>query len=627
MPGIAGVVYRQSTQENRLIPPMLQILSHRAFNKQQQIESFQNIQVGITGGNFSRYKSTLLALDGSIFSRKKLCEELESKGYQTQQASDEMLFLYAYEAWGNRFLEHVDGDFALALIDEQKHLLLIARDRIGKKPLYWFHNEHYFIFASELKAILASGAVPRTPSSEAIASYLYFGYIPQDLSPIENVNKLLPAYYLQLNRNHSKTIHSYWSYSAHFKELAHDDRETILKHVDTLLTDAIAERIPQTRPVGCCVSGGIGSAATAFYLEKVISPEQMQAFTIFFRKEDQQTVQAVDEISKNLHLKDHQDDITPQNYLEDLAKIVWFLDEPIADPHAVAIWKLAQLAKRASTLFLGLGSDELLAGHQRYRIESEELSYFSSLKETSQPFIRNLLLPFIHLFSRQGAYTLLQRARKNPWQLSYINKNALFNMKQLQAAAPRIAFLFDPHVFIHKFHNLPRTHSTVSAYMYLDVKTRLADSALHQYDRLLSAHQLNWHAPFLAKSIVEYLASLPAPDQLKEKDPFSIIKELLKNTFPPSVINRSHRSHIDLMKQWSEFSGLSQHFQKLTKGSLVETGIISERWLKQQLATTETRKKAFTQLWALLQLEIWFRLFINSSVQSHPPQTNLEDLL
>ncbi|MBA3958348.1 MAG: asparagine synthetase B [Parachlamydiaceae bacterium] len=618
MVGIAGAIFTGAFQVDRIITQLLDGLSHRGKNS--ELHTFKNTQVGICGGSLSLYKDSLIGLDGHLYDTEALRTQLYLYPL-TATTSDTDLIGYAYDLWGPSFLEHLDGDFALFIFDEKKERLILARDRIGKRPLYWYRGPRQLIFASELKAILATGAVPKTPATDALATYLYFGFTPQDMTPIQGVNKLLPGYYLQYNQDKSKTIAPFWSYSSHFKKKITDPPSTLVEHVDKMLEKTVANCIPLQRPVGCLLSGGLGSSSVAYYLRRLIPPEEINSFSVGFQDESSAELQAAKEVSLELDLPYQKMVIKPNELLDDLVKIVWFLDEPLADPNVIATWHLAKLVAPTHVAFSGMGSDELFAGHNRYTTEERYLSFSSKLTQLAMPFIKHIAIPILSLFSSQRVYTLLQTMRSSPWQIDYFNQNALFNEKALQAAAPKLSKLFDAQIFLKKFHNLPKDESPVSSFLYLDVKTRLVDTYILQYERLTTAHNVDWRTPYLSHQLFEYFASIAEPEKL------FFLKKILQGTLPTSVLDRPKKTRKDFLKNWIEPSGLGELFPMLCNGSLVELGLISQRWLKEHTATAEKRREAFPQLWGILILEIWYRLFINKPTFDKPPEISVKELL
>lgn len=625
MSGIAGIVYPDAYQANNLILPMLKIMSHRGPEKEN--ETFKNIEVGICGGSLAQNENGIVGFDGRLQNRELLKATLASSQHPPLGECDADIVLSAYMVWGKSFLEHLQGDFAFFVLDKRKDRLILGRDRIGKKPLYWYHEQDTFIFASELKSILASGAVPQTPNSEALATYLFFGYIPQDLSPIKSVNKLLPGYYLQLNKNQSKSIQSYWSYSSCFAEKNGEDQETSQNNLSVLLKKSVQNNLPTENSFGCLLSGGLGSSSVAYYSRQIEKEKCIPAFSVGFEGENEQDIHAAQEVAEQFHLKHSCKFITPQNFLDDFVKIVWHLDEPLADPNVISTWHLAALAKPVRTVLSGMGSDELLAGHSRYSVEEGKVTPWQQHKQSILTLIEIGILPILQMIYKPGVYHILQQLRTQPWQLYYLNQNALFTDKLLAKAAPRLSHLFDPHVFLHKFHNLSKIPSRVSSLLYFDVKTRLPDCYILQLERLMTAQGLDWRTPFLSKDLVEYVAKLPELQQQTEGETHSYLKAILKNTLPASVLNRPKRTRKDFLKSWATTPEISDLFDMLPEGALVESGIVSSKWIQRQLVTPYHTRAAFRQLWGILALEVWFRIFINRPIQYQPPAISLVELL
>lgn len=630
MKGIAGVIYPDVFQMNDMVQPMLDTLKHRSSNEATDVHIYKNIQIGICGGTLAanEKRSIIAGIDGYIINGEELRQKLTKHGYHFKGQGMSELIVHGYEQWDISLFDHLIGEFAVVILDQRKKRILLCRDRIGKKPLYWFHNNHYFIFGSELKALLATGSVPQTPALDALSSYLYFGYIPQDMTPICGVNKLLPAHYLQFNFNGSKTIVSYWSYSSYFEEQNTSSLPTIVAELDHLVKNSIQSSISKTEEIGCFLSGGLGSASIANYASELVPKENLTAYTVGFYGENDEDVTAAKNVAGKLGLKHETYFITPDNFLNDLVKIAWHLDEPLADPHIISTWNLASLvAKNTKTVLSGMGSDELFAGHSRYSLAEQRTNNLRKTYQLLLNSIRNTLIPIFNVLYKPLAYQLVKQSRTNPWQYDYLKQNALMTEKEIYEASPRMGGIFDPEVFLHKFHHLSRVHSNVSSYLYFDVKTRLPDKYLMQFERITAAHSLNLRVPLLDRHIVEYLARLPEPEFLKESETASYLKAMVKEVFPDSFIDRPKRTRIQFLRSWIIGSELKDIFTMLLDGTLVETGIISKIWLQNKIQKLDTDRYAFKHLWAVLLLEIWFRLFINRAIQPFPPEVSVEHLL
>lgn len=630
MEGIAGIVYPDVFQINYLLNPMLNIMQHRG-GAAQDSNLHKNIQIGVNGSKlaYNEKKSISLAFSGALYNYDELLMELKKHGdVHHHLTHPTQLIVHAYEIWGTECIAKLSGDFAFAIFDQHKERLVLARDRIGKKPLYWYQDQNNFLFASELKALLVTGSVAQTPSEEALASYLYFGYIPQDMTPIKNVNKLLPGHFLQFNRDKSLSIQPYWSYSSYFEKKSHVGKNAAVKQLNELLLKAVKVRLPRSQPIGCFISGGLGSACIASYLHKLVTHDPIFGFSSGFVGQNDPDIQTAAEIANILKIPHEIDNITPSNFLDTLVPIAWHLDEPLADPNVVSIWRMAKMAAQKTPLvFSGMGSDELFAGHSRYSTEERRIGFSAWFFQHNLTLLRTFLIPLLNYIYPAASYKLLKKSQTNPWQFEYLRHNALFDEDLLALAAPKLSSSFDPDVFLHKFHNLIKIKSTISSFLYLDVKTRLADCYVMQLERLTAAHNLDWCPPFLDEHLIEYLAGLREPDLLTENETAVYLKNLLKDLFPAHILNRPKRSRPHFLKSWAHTPELNNIWTLLAKGTLVEMGFISETWLNLQIETPRSCENSFKYLWSILMLEIWFRLFINRSLQEKAPDISVRELL
>lgn len=619
MGGIAGIVYPDTFQASQRIHPMMRALLHRGCEI-PDIVTYKNIEMGFCNDSFfaNPKKAIYAGIDGRIENEAELSHDLKLHGLTCEGKNQAELILLSYELWGNAFIHRVNGKFAISILDTSKKKLLLIRDRIGEKPLYWYHDQNHFIFASELKSILASGLVSQTPAQDAFSAYLQFGYIPQDMTPIRKVNKLLPSYYLEFHFDQSKIIEPYWSYSSHFEKHTPIKKQAVVAKLNDLLSASVQNLLPKNEPIGCLISGGLGSAAVAYYTAKLTN--NVSSYSAGFQGQNEEDISVAKEVSTILGIPHESRMIPSQNLLTNFANILWYLDEPIADPNVIATWNLAELASHHTEhVFSGMGSDELLAGHSRYTI--------TPAKQPLLPYLKVLLLPLLKLLYKPAAYAYLKRSRTNPWQIEYMRHNALFDEATITQAAPALAKLFDPEIFLHKFHHLSRIKSTVASYLYLDVKTRLPDHYILQFERLTAAHGLQWSAPFLDRRVIEFLASLMEQESISEKETARFLKEILNEVFPDYIVNRPKRTRHGFLKSWADESEIKTAFMLLPFGALAEAGLVSEKWLKEKTATPEMRAQHFPLLWAILTLEVWYRLFITKPVTTSPPNINVLDLL
>lgn len=628
MSGIAGIVYPDAFQVTKLVDPMLKTLSERGGAPTTQ-DTYKNLQLGscATPLYHNARKNLWMALDGSIYNKADLIRDLrKADRHVTGQESVSELIVSAYETWGIDGIHHCSGDFIFAIFDKNAEELFIVRDRIGKKPLYWYHDNGLFLFSSDIKALLATGVVPQTPAMDCIAAYLFFGYFPQDITPIEGISKLLPGHFIHFHLNQNKTIQSYWSYSQFFARETPLAPEAQAQQLDTLLKESFVNRAPEG-PTSCYLGGGIGSGAMAYYLAQITPKETLQGFSACFEKEYPEDMVAADEIAKTLGIEHRISTITPQDLFDDLGDIIWHLGEPLADPYVVAVWRVAKACSRHSdTLYSGMGADELLAQHARYLQPEQELALMERLAPSVRPYFKKLL-PLIRCFWRSGALRFLKRYPTNPLQVEYLQENAVMNKPMMATAAPDLCHLFDPEIFLNKFYRLPQIESNIDATLYIDVKTRLTDLYLLEFNALTAANGVEWQAPLLDVAVMEFLASLPK-DIFIQKPSTALVRQILEGVFPASVLERPKTQRRQLLQTWCQNKSVAKIFECLLSGTLVGNGIISKRWLQNVMTCAESSVvNPFQLLWSVMCLEMWFRLFVDNPIKKKPPGVSTLELL
>lgn len=470
MKGIVGILYPEAYQVYHHIDVMLDAIRHRNGDHRNFL-SHKNLQIGMCGGNFvfNEKKSLYACLDGYFSNTSELIAILKKQGVAgSQLLSHDDILLHGYETFGISFLSLLHGDFAVAIFDQQKEKLILARDPIGKKPMYWYSDQRHVIFGSELKSLLASSLVPQTVAKEAIAAYLHFGYIPQDMSPIKDVNKLLPGHYLQMTLNRNISIHSFWSYSSFFQRKSTIEKRHFENSLEHLINRA--------------VHSGIETGSNIFV------PSSQNSG-----------------IAERLGIQ--ADAYSPSPNLESLMEALWHLDEPQADPEILTLWQIAAQASQKNTIiFTDLGFKETLNSIVFYQEDHQALApYYRSHISSRWKF----LIPVMKWLYEPLAFKFLKHLRTHSWQIQYAKRHAFMDDKTMQAAFPKLSTLFDPEVFFNKFHHLARLNNLTSSLLYCDMKTRIPDCSILQMERMTAAHGLEWRTPFLDRHLIELLASNP----------------------------------------------------------------------------------------------------------------------
>ncbi|MGE3954965.1 MAG: asparagine synthetase B [Parachlamydiales bacterium] len=613
MGAIAGILYPEHSPLSYAVGAMLEALAPRA-PQDPFTYLYKNFELGSRGEPIGHDRPRLysLAVDGRVTNEGSLRSSLKKEGFPVEEASLAGLLVMAYEHWGPNFAQHLQGPFAIALHDQRRMELHLLRDRLGIHPLYWAYQGGSLLFASELKALLASGMIPQVVDEDAMSAYLFLGYVPQDLSPIKGVNKLLPGCRLTLSGPGHLLIAPYWSYGA----LLSEDRPL----EGGLLTERLRSELGKGLPSGRSsypTDGRLSSLALASQID------QGEALAVEYEGQNGEEVQRVWEASQRLGHGVKMASLSPAALLSSLPEVVWHLDEPLADPSVMGLWSLLKgPASSAEHLVTDVGCSELFATHKRYS-DPELLSLLQHPTPASPTGLKGLALQLLSHVAPTPLFSHLRKAHGRPWLHYYIGKEALFPASMLRALSPQIPRHFDPDAFIERLFQLSGLQSTPSAYLFLDERTLLPGKLLLPYDRLCSARQIPFSAPFLSEPLVELMASIPDQQKLAS-DPrhhplFQLLSPSLQELPPVQPEGKN------FLNPYLNDPTIRQALEYLTGGTLVETGWLDRRWIRKALQ--RHTPVTFTQLWGLLNLEIWMRLFINAPEVGKPPATPLFQLL
>ncbi|MCH9609881.1 MAG: Asparagine synthetase [glutamine-hydrolyzing] 1 [Chlamydiales bacterium] len=601
MPNLTGIIYPDAFQVTNLIKEVSSLYPHQSS---KEFFRFKNLELASFEKKIiSNEQKTIWTLfSGKILNAKALREELVKLGFKFKTEEEEEVLFNGYEAWGEAFLSRLNGPYALALFDAKKEALLIARDPIGQKCLYWSDQGDYWLFSTEIKGLLATGLVPQNPSPSTLSTFLHFGYIPQDLSLIQGVNKLLPGHHLWVNLKQHWSIGQHYSLSDQIVKTHSISLESALEQFGEHMKNAVTRSIIPDQELGSIVTPDLGSTSLNWFLSHQ---------------------------AKNLHPISEERNSLSEN-LSHLVEMVWHLDEPIADPSTLHTWQLAQQAKQSSCYaYSSLGWKQLLAGDPRFFSYGEELALSPPLSHTLAtlpPFLRDdLLIPLLRAFHLPYRYKILRNVDINRNLITYLLNSALFKGKNRKNASPFLDHYFNLEVFTQRFHRLGDLPGKINQSLYFDMKTHLPDCSLHQYDRLFSNQGVTLLCPFLDIDLLTFLVTLPDEVKFQKELPGHLLHKLMEKLSPtqPQPLKERAPSY----KSWANREQIRLIFSSLERGRLVEEGLISKKWIAEQVSYPELADRSFRQLWSILILEIWFRLYINRPIGMQPYDVTIEELL
>ena len=562
---------------------------------------------------FSDDDNLVIVFNGEIYNFPALRKDLEQAGYAFKTKTDTEVILALYQREGARCLDKLFGMFAIAIWDKQKQELFLARDRLGKKPLYFYRDEKRFIFASEIKAILEIENVRKEIRHDAIYDFFVYQYVPEEKSIFKNIDKLRPGHYLIISKDRV-TEKQYWDVS--FRQQSTASEEEIADGLLDVIDTCTRQRMISDVPLGAFLSGGVDSSGVVALMANN-SEKPVVTCSIGFDSKKYDEIQYARQVAEQYHTTHHELTVK-ENILEHLEKIVGFFDEPFADQSLVPTYFVSQLAKTKVTVALaGDGGDENFAGYSKYSVDQIE----NNLRNKVPGFIRENVFPaFVRPLQKSNvrtlnrAATLLEAMSKTPAEGFYLTNtfmtDAMWN-RLANDELKRSLGGYHPSAISTQFYNDADAEDHLSRVLYTDIKTYLVGDILVKVDRMSMANSLEVRAPILDHRVVEYAASIPSSLKLQQKEKKHILKKAFSRLLTPDILYRKKMGFSVPLAQWLRNELKATAEEKLLQP---ENGLshyfrpeeIKTIWLEHQQGI----KDHSAALWSLLMFELWWQRYI-----------------
>jgi len=529
-------------------------------------------------------ENLVLICNGEIYNYKELRNDLLVKGHSFKTKSDSEVILHAYEEYASNCLNHLRGMFAFAIWDKSNKVLFLARDRIGKKPLYYYSDNNLkLIFSSEIKAILASGEINRKVNINAIREYLSYCYIPAPETIFQGVNQLKPAHYAVFSKNSFKQK-KYWGLDFSRKIVIGENKAA--EEVNRLVHESVALRMISDVPVGIFLSGGLDSSiVTGVMSQKTQLP--IETFSVGFQEQELNEL-AFTRISQRYFNCVRNEVIMKASSFERLDELINCFGQPHADSSALATMLLAQEAKKKITVALvGEGADELFGGYKRYLYYrfGAGLKYFKLLPNGM----------FMHRYKRWLG------GLKENLQDELLTEDFLLNSSQEDSDKE----LFSLLAAGRKFQDIDQA-------LFTDTNFFLPYDLLTKLDVSTMAYGVEARAPFLDHKLMEFAASLPPGMKLKGLVSKYILRKAFKKMLPPEIVMRKKTGFVVPVQTWFRGPLKEPLRQLLLSQSASKRGYFKPQVVEKMIkAHVEGKVNFGHELWALAALEIWHKRFID----------------
>lgn len=558
-----------------------------------------------------------VVFNGEIYNHRRLAQHLRDRGHRLESRCDTEVIAHLYEEYGDRFVDHLNGMFAIALWDARQRRLLLVRDRMGVKPLYWHDDGERVVFGSELKAVLQADGIEQQIDPASLSDYLTFGHVPAPRTIFRNIHKLEPGHVAACSQRRSQ-IRRYWDIPFRTEDDAAQifDEEAWLDRFAALLEDAVAMRLEADVPLGAFLSGGVDSTAVVAAMCRQ-GRQSVWTDTIGFEEADHDERAQARRIAAQLGT-DHRETIVRADAIETARRLVGHFDEPFADPCAVPAFHLAWAARRRVTVSLsGDGPDEMLAGYRRYRFDLAE----SAARAIAPGWLRRGAFGLAgHLYPKADWLPRGWRAKRTLQNLACDDITAHLRSVSISAgelpglllSADLGAALVDHDPFARGRELLARCPSgeLLNRLLYVDMKTLLADDILTKVDRTSMAVGLEVRVPLLDYRLVELSARLPVSLKLAEGCGKRILRRTVARWMgPPAAAIPKHGFDVPT-DHW--FRG---PLRTILQDELLSPGARIREWLEpravEQLVRTHLSGVGNhgRVLWTLFMLEQWARSF------------------
>lgn len=558
----------------------------------------------------NRDKSIWVAFNGEIYNYVEIRNDLRRKGHKFSTTSDTEVIVHLYEDKQELFLEDLRGMFAIALWDEKNRKLILARDRVGKKPLYYYKNDDYLIFGSEIKAILESDQIDRDINLEALDQYLSFLYVPAPISIFKGIMKLEAGHFL-VCQNGNITITKYWDLDYRHDITERKEDEYYLEKFDDLLNEAVKLRLRSDVPLGAFLSGGIDSSAIVLTMAKHLD-RPVETISIGFGEDEYNELHYAKQVAE-LCGSSHSEFIVNPDISNIVPELIKYFDEPFADSSFIPTYYVSKVAREKVTVVLsGDGGDELMAGYPRHLIDSYEhkIRFFSDRLPPSLLFRIYEYLPK----SMKGRNIIRNLSLPADVAASRKHYNHLFNseLKKLLYVDNNSALLYDFSERFRKFYNSANTENSLDKALYLDIKTYLVDDILVKVDRMSMANSLEVRSPLLDHKILEFLTTVPSNLKLRKTTSKYLLKRLFQDKLPENIIKRRKQGFRLPIEVWLKNDLKEQTSDIIFSQSFADRGYFNVKYVRKMWDDFIDGKNNYAhQIWQLFILELWHREYID----------------
>ena len=626
MCGITGIYYRNGNSvDSNILKRMTAELAHRGPDEEGFYHKgsigFGHRRLSIIDLSTGQQPlsnedgNVWICFNGEIYNYQSLKKRLEEKGHVFRTNSDTETIVHAYEEWGTDAVKKFRGMFAFALWDGIKEQLVLARDRVGKKPLYYFMDDNRFVFASEIKAILKHPDIPRDLDLTAFSDYMSLLYIPSPKSIFKAVKKL-PAGHTAIIRKETVSIAQYWDLS--FQQHTFKNEDEIMEGLASKLEEATRIRMLSEVPLGAFLSGGVDSSAVVAMMAGA-SPEPVITNSISFSVSQYNESKYAQRVSKLFNTNHHEMEVTP-DAIAIIEKLSWHYDEPFADSSAVPTYYVSKMARENVTVSLsGDGGDENFAGYRRYYFDMRE----NAVRNFVPELMRSAVFGSLGRLYPKGDYlpqifrgkAFISNVARNPVDAYFFSISALYEDFKKDLFSPAVQKElkgYDSRDLFYQIYRDAPADDHLSKIQYLDIKTYMCEDILTKVDRASMAVSLEVRCPILDHEFMEFAAGIPSNLKLKGMDGKHIFKKALKPYLPDDILYRKKMGFGVPILEWLR-NEIKDYAQNLILESPSTTLYFNRKYLEKIWSEHQRGLRNWSSLlWTIMMFNLWHRKYMEA---------------
>jgi asparagine synthase (glutamine-hydrolysing) len=564
--------------------------------------------------------NTWIVFNGEVYNFEEIKEELEKKGYHFQSHSDTEVILKAHEAWGLEAVHRFRGMFAYALWDNKKQQLILCRDRVGVKPLYWYYRDGLFLFASELKAFHKHPKFAKALDTKSLGMYLRYGYIHAPHTIFQDTHKLEPGHFLVIDNKRTLKKMQYWDVKEHYVsgvgleasgQWAKTSDEEVTDELERLLMESFSLRMVSDVPVGVFLSGGIDSSTVCALLAH--QGYKLKTFSIGFTEKEYDEAPYARLVAAHLGTNHTELYCTTQDAFNIIPKLPDLYDEPFGDASSIPTHLVSILARQQVKVSLSAdGGDELFCGYTRYPMVGK------TIKRLTRSPLFPLLTGVLHAISPDSAFAIYKRLSfllprytnfrdkylklrsvlgASDFATQYQRSNSYFLSEDMNELGIRNEQVVDVDAgVLNEFHRM----------MFIDFKTYLPDDILTKVDRATMGVALEGRDPFLDHKLIEYIVKLPISYKYRNGIAKHLLKKILFKYVPQKLLDRPKQGFGIPVYEWFKGDLKTLYKDSLSKEKIQKENILNpavvERLLQDYLNDKGVNPH---KLWFLFMFEMW----------------------